>query len=344
MTRLDDFPEDQIIKVRRATLGAEEQPAMQRLLDSSDTLRIALTTGQDFDRVANVQPGDEALVAGFVTAALRSRRRALPGIGRQARVSPWLLAAAIFGFCGAAFGLRGYWLPAASFRSDAASDAVASGVGVRKPLTVSAARSPASAAPASAAPASSTPATNAPALPSNGVAAKSEPAKLLPPNDETNVVHSTESVGPTPNEPARSLPPGNLLQEPPRALTAVSLFATANNSRNRGYLDLAVVQLRELQRRFQGSPEAVMSFVSLGKLLLQRRDAAGALDQFSTYLDTGGPLLEEAMVGRAQALAALGRIGEEVQTWQTFLTRFPRSVYASQAQQRLIALSAKTSH
>jgi outer membrane protein assembly factor BamD (BamD/ComL family) len=98
--------------------------------------------------------------------------------------------------------------------------------------------------------------------------------------------------------------------------------------------------LDELERRFPGSPEARVALVSLGKLQMLSGAPAAALERFSSYLQSGGPLEEEALVGRAQALAKLGRSSEERATWQALLVRFPGSVYAAQARERLSALGA----
>jgi TolA-binding protein len=109
--------------------------------------------------------------------------------------------------------------------------------------------------------------------------------------------------------------------------------------RSRGQAERASSILSELQRRFPTSHEAVLSHVSLGKLLLGRGSAQAALEQFSLYLGTGGPLGEEALLGRAQALRALGRWSEEQATWQTLLARFPNSAYGAQARERIESLT-----
>jgi hypothetical protein len=96
--------------------------------------------------------------------------------------------------------------------------------------------------------------------------------------------------------------------------------------------------LNKLQADFPGSPQAHVSLVSLGKLLMQRAMPEAALQRFSTYLVTSGPLEEEALFGRAQALAALGRAADESRTWERLLTRYPQSVYAGAARKRLVAL------
>jgi hypothetical protein len=48
-----------------------------------------------------------------------------------------------------------------------------------------------------------------------------------------------------------------------------------------------------------------------------------------------GALAEEALHGKAQALRSLGRASEENETWQLLLERFPKSIHAKTARERL---------
>jgi TolA-binding protein len=98
---------------------------------------------------------------------------------------------------------------------------------------------------------------------------------------------------------------------------------------------------QQLQRQFPSSAEAQLSRLSLGRVWLAQGRAQQALEQFSGYLASGGPLTEEALLGKARALAALGRFGEERAVWQTLQRRFPNSVYQAQAEQRLRQLDVK---
>jgi outer membrane protein assembly factor BamD (BamD/ComL family) len=140
-------------------------------------------------------------------------------------------------------------------------------------------------------------------------------------------------------DPARPPPSAAFAAAEPVEPTAASLLQGANAARSRGQIEQAASLLRELQQRFPGSPEATLSHVSLGKLLMLRGSSEAALREFSTYLTRGGPLEEEALVGRAQALGAMGRLGEERGTWEALLTRFPNSVYAPRARERLGVLA-----
>ena len=98
-----------------------------------------------------------------------------------------------------------------------------------------------------------------------------------------------------------------------------------------------------MQAHFPGSPEATLSFLSLGDLLLSQGAIAlsqgalaQALAQFDAYLASGDTMMaEEALVGRARTLARLGRTEEERAAWRALLSRFPQSDYRWRAQQRL---------
>jgi TolA-binding protein len=77
--------------------------------------------------------------------------------------------------------------------------------------------------------------------------------------------------------------------------------------------------------------------VLCGRLLLARGDAAGAASEFAGYFaeSPNGTLAEEALHGKAQALSSLGRASEENETWRLFLERFPKSIHAKTARERL---------
>lgn len=117
--------------------------------------------------------------------------------------------------------------------------------------------------------------------------------------------------------------------------TPSSLFSEANQLRRSGQDAQAIAAYRRLQRTFPGSHEALLSHATLGSLLLSRGDGQGALAQFNRYVARGGPVLEEALAGRARALASLGDRAGELRAWQTLLKRFPGSVHAAKAQTRI---------
>jgi tetratricopeptide (TPR) repeat protein len=128
------------------------------------------------------------------------------------------------------------------------------------------------------------------------------------------------------------------------AKSASELFADASAARRTGDFVAARALYAELQARFPGTNEARVSTVSLAKLLLAAGKAREAERAFKAYLETGGGnLAEEALVGRANALQALGDVGEEYRAWQELLRTYPASVYRARAEARRAALDATRS-
>jgi TolA-binding protein len=149
------------------------------------------------------------------------------------------------------------------------------------------------------------------------------------------VANAAPRVQPSPPERA----PAASTSKPARS--AAELFADASAARRSGDFDLARALYAELQTRFPGTNEARVSTVSLAKLLLAAGKAREAERAFGSYLKTGGGnLAEEALVGRANALQALGDVGEEYRAWQELLQSYPASVYRARAEARRAALDA----
>jgi hypothetical protein len=127
----------------------------------------------------------------------------------------------------------------------------------------------------------------------------------------------------------------------PPPSTVAEVFARANDARRHGELSEAVGLYRQLQQRFPGSREEVMSRVALARLMLDRLDdPRGALTLFDRYLgaNSNGTLAEEARLGKALALMRLGQTAEERQAWQKLLSAHPSSIYAERARRRLAEL------
>jgi TolA-binding protein len=125
--------------------------------------------------------------------------------------------------------------------------------------------------------------------------------------------------------------------EPASSDSAASLFRDASSARRDGNAERAIALYRRLQNEFPSSPEAGLSALPLGGLLLDRGEARSALAQFDRHVKSaqGGRLLPEALYGRGRALAALGNRSEERRTWTRLLEQFPESPYSGHARRRL---------
>ena len=123
-------------------------------------------------------------------------------------------------------------------------------------------------------------------------------------------------------------------------LSAGALLAEAGRARGEGQLDRAVSLYRKLQRDFPGTPEAQVSTVPLGRLLLDAASPRAALAAFDAYLRDvpRGPLIAEALYGRGRALEALGEDDEERRAWERLVTDHGGSAYAPHARRRLATL------
>jgi TolA-binding protein len=136
--------------------------------------------------------------------------------------------------------------------------------------------------------------------------------------------------------PRASAAPSATAEEPP---TASALFARAGDARQHGAYADAIRSYEELTRAYPQSNEAANAHAFLGRLLLDRGDASGALTHFDAYLRGGaGALREDAMAGRAVALGQLGRAQDEAAAWNALLAAYPQSVHAARARARLAAL------
>jgi TolA-binding protein len=122
-------------------------------------------------------------------------------------------------------------------------------------------------------------------------------------------------------------------------VTAATLFAAANQARVAGDAGLAVALSQQLLARFPRSAEASSTHLSLGMLRLQQGQAELALAEFRAYEPQGGgDAMAEASWGEAQALRALGRSKEEMETLNELVRKFPRTPYAAAARKRLAGL------
>lgn len=348
-------PEDLVALDRRGQLDVEQADQLERLYCEDPRTAELYRWGRAFDVDDLVQPGDELLVSRSVERALRVRvslkRQKKPRIRGW-----WLLAAILAGSSAAAagmvgfVGLRGERTP--STRTDSVTALEPSGAKVvrgkserreegapaaaretkpgqsprndHEPLTL--AQKPQAAAELSTHTASGAVARHADIAKHSFDASGSHTSPSETPPNTTNpsnpMIPSSASM--TPPDPTES-----------RALAAEDLFRAANEARRKGDLGLCIRRYRELQQRFATSAEAQESHVSLGKVLQSSGDVAGAVQEFSLYLQRPGALEEESLVGLAEALDRLGRNGQARSTWQRLLDRYPNSVYAARARRLL---------
>jgi TolA-binding protein len=154
------------------------------------------------------------------------------------------------------------------------------------------------------------------------------PQEAALPAQPTNAPHRPRNA-----EAHPAAAPATPEAEPP---SAQELFARANRARRAAEFTRATSLYRTLQERYPGSAEAELSRVTLATLLLDRGEAAEALSGFERYLAGPSRALEvEAWVGRARALDRLGRQLEATRAWQQVLERFPQTIHARQAADRL---------
>jgi hypothetical protein len=123
--------------------------------------------------------------------------------------------------------------------------------------------------------------------------------------------------------------------------SAAILFAQAVSLRKEGKVDASITAHLRLQRLYLAARETRLSFALVGRLLLERGVPEQALAQFNLYLARPGDVEEEALVGRATALAKLGRSTAEAAAWREVLDHHPGSIYATRARKRLVELAGK---
>jgi len=126
----------------------------------------------------------------------------------------------------------------------------------------------------------------------------------------------------------------------PDPVSAAMLLHQAGDALRRGDREPAALLYQRLQAQYPSSAEAMLSHVSLGRLLAERGQPRAAVREFDRYLSGagGGVLIPEALYGRARALTGLGDRAEELRTWQRLARDFPGSAYADPARRRLAEL------
>jgi len=301
VTRIDLHPDELFDRLRAGSATAGERERLQSHLQSCAACRLEQALLADADEAAAAAEAAEI--------AERASRRALAQLRTER-----------------ALGLRGAGKPTARrFRSLFAAALIAACFAAvalaRTGLHRRAPRPP----PAP---------TQARALSTAELGLPSAPAPAPAPAAPT-AVGEPESRAPE----IGTSKPVSAAQRAPEAPSAGELFARANQARHQGDAREAAALYRSLERAFPKSAEAGVARVTFGRLLLDRLgEPRAALAEFDAYLSAGGPLREEALVGRALALGRLGRSQEERASWSTLLRTFPQSTYAARAKQRISEL------
>ncbi|MBX7078518.1 MAG: tetratricopeptide repeat protein [Nannocystaceae bacterium] len=169
-----------------------------------------------------------------------------------------------------------------------------------------------------------------------------EPPAIAPPSI------AAPAIAPTPAPAVGSPPPpaptpraaARPRDDAPPATTAADLLREANAARRDGDKPRALTLYRRIGREFADSRERAVAQVAIGRLELDLGHPETALAAFDAYLRdrSTGNLAEEAAFGRASALRALGRTGDERAALRDFLARYPDSVQVERARSRLDAI------
>jgi len=310
--RGDSCPDDLLARSHGGVLSLVEQRALDAHLGVCAACRATVALRNLYEQIPDSPSNDDravvARLAGRVTLGGRHRRQ-------KARPVAFAAAAALMAAAGAATA----WVvlqraPAATKTNEAARPGVS--IPSPRPATTTA---PALEPPATIVP----PDIRGPAA--NKRAVQSRHARIAT-AEAGEPLDGNRAVLGDPSESAQS---------------AGQLFAAANSARGAGDLRTAARRYELLEQRYPAAPEAAVSLVSAGDLLMRLGETSTALEHFERYLATNGhdPLALEALFGRARALHALGRQREELQTWRELLRSFPGSLYEATARHRVDELA-----
>jgi hypothetical protein len=293
-----DCRSELLVQARRGQLSAQALLALDAHLAVCAPCRLSRDVSGDFDDADAIDLHDGARIRALGDLA----RRQVWGRGRApARLRAVAVAAALLIFCGTASAAVWWWRrppgPA------------------RRAATVSTVVAPPVSAEARA----------------QGAAVEVQPTVAEVP---ATVALASPAARPRPARPtARAV----ALARSGEAETPAAILRLATEARQKGDRGRAAELYRRLQREFSASPEAVLSAIPLGGLLLDDALPQAALSQFDRYLAgaRGGALIPEALYGRARALARLGDRVQERETWNRLCADFPESAYAPLGRRRL---------
>lgn len=170
----------------------------------------------------------------------------------------------------------------------------------------------------------------APAAPSHASAVVESPREDPRPLGISVGALPDAPVAPASQASAPSAPPSHAARE-----TAAELFQRANALRDEGKAAEAQGVYGALRGNYPTSREARIATLSSAQLALAAGDPSRALPLFDAALTSLPELREEALVGRARALEALGRSAEARDAWRALLDAFPASSWKTHASARL---------
>jgi TolA-binding protein len=311
---------DLAVRERRGDLTRDERTALEAHLIACASCRLVLEFGRVFEVPDAPELDDGARIQRLARAAETWTKRGRPprrsGSARAVRRRVFVLVAACLVLCcgiaAAAFGTQPWARLARVVLSPrpAPETAAPSHVAQRSPGPRTEQEAPQATGPSAEVPAA--PATSA------------DLAAL--PGSERIVASGPRSAT------GASRPAGE---------SAAAMFHAASDARRRGDDTAAVALYKRLQRRFPGSPEAELSSVPLGEMLLAQSQPGVALEQFDRPARAlGDTFRPEALYGRARALAAMGDLAGEKSAWTQLLEEFPKCPYAEAARRHLEARSS----
>jgi TolA-binding protein len=339
--------DDRLALARRGGLSSSDLLDFATHLVSCADCRIAWRLSADFEGSAGPAPGDERIIARAAKAALASTPRVRVGLLRVASAAAAAMLVAA-GVASAAIALHARY--ARSVDADAASAPAPKSrrKGDRRSSLPGGASLPAGSEQAPAdglvAPVSAPVVSGSQDGP--GAPTEARPAPVVPrpqaspvkegrsgPRQVALVSAPSPSPSPSPSRPSALEPPPVASSEPPGREAATIAFARAVDAREQGRIDDAIASFRALQSQYPGTPEALVSLVSLGELCLRTGAASEALASFTDYARNvpDGALAPEALAGHARALASLGRTVDSEAIWRELARRFPASPYARRA-------------
>jgi len=297
------FIEDLSPLARRGALSQAESRRLDVYLNASEEARELHEIGTEYDQMRTERPGDDALLRRMSERVLERHARQ-PQTKTRVRWGRGVTWVAV-GMLIASMAGASAWKYRAWGQSTAILVPMVPTAHVKPAVTRGSEGKPAAPGPSSTEPSPSMNAQHPPVGTRHAVSLGEPPAASSTPNRET--------------EDARTL------------------FSHANAERKSGDLHEALASYERLRQAYPASPEARLSSVLSARLDLRSGDATSALAHFERYLaaEPNGALAEEALQGKAQALGSLGRTAEEQEAWRLLLRRFPKSVQAQTARERL---------